>query len=138
MEKQFDHLGYNKELKELARNLRKNSTKAEIRLWSELLRAGKMQGFIFLRQRPVLNFIADFLCKELKLIIEVDGATHHKEEKWYKDKERQKELEEYGFTVLRFSDDEVMNELENVSRELEHWIESHPPAPPSKGDKNQT
>lgn len=107
MKKQFDHLGYNKVLKELARNLRKNSTKAEIRLWSEVLRAGKMKGYPFLRQRPVLNYIADFMCKELKLIIEVDGATHNDEEQWYKDRERQKELEEYGFTVLRFSDDEI-------------------------------
>jgi coproporphyrinogen III oxidase len=140
MSKQFDHLGYNKELKELARQLRKNSTKAEIRLWSELLRGGKMKGYTFLRQRPVLNFIADFMCKELKLIIEVDGGTHHDEEQWYKDKGRQKELEEYSFTVLRFTDEKVMNDLKNVSREIEHWIEeneSHPPAPPSKGDNSQ-
>lgn len=135
MNKQFDHLGYNKKLKELARNLRKNATKAEIRLWSEVLRAGKMKGYTFLRQRPVLNYIADFMCKELKLIIEVnDGATHDNEGKWYKDKDRQKELEQHGFTVLRFTDEEVINDLEAVYRELEHWIESHPPAPPSKGD----
>ena len=114
MKKQIDHLGYNKKLKELARNLRKNSTKAEIRLWSEVLRAGKMKGYTFLRQRPVLNYIADFMCKELKLIIEVDGATHNHEEQWYKDQERQKELEEYGFTVLRFSDNEIQKNLEGV------------------------
>ncbi len=134
MKKKFEHLGYNKKLKELARNLRKHSTKAEIRLWSEVLRAGKMKGYTFLRQRPVLNYIADFMCKELKLIIEVDGATHNREEQWYKDRERQKELEEYGFTVLRFSDDEIQKNLEGVYKELERWIDNHPPAPPSKGD----
>ena len=127
MAKQFDHLGYNKELKELARKLRKDSTPAEIRLWSELLRAGKMKGYTFLRQRPVLNYIADFMCKKLKLIIEVDGYSHHFKRQWYKDKARQKELEDYGFTVLRFWDREVFNELDNVSRVIEQWIEKHPP-----------
>jgi len=137
MNKQFDHLGYNKALKEKARELRNNSTKAEIRLWSELLRAGRMKGHQFLRQRPVLNYIADFMCKELKLIIEVDGYTHEEERQWFKDKARQQELEERGFSVLRFTDKQVMNDLKNVAREIEHWIERHPPAPPSKGENSQ-
>ncbi|NGP75390.1 DUF559 domain-containing protein [Balneolaceae bacterium YR4-1] len=134
MKKQFNHFGYNKKLKALARNLRNNSTKAEIRLWSEVLRARKMKGYTFLRQRPVLNYISDFMCKELKLIIEVDGVTHNYEKQWYKDKQRQKELEEHGFTVLRFSDDDIQKNLQGVYKDLERWIESHPPAPPSKGD----
>lgn len=71
---------YNKNLKELARKLRKDSTKAEIRLWQELLQNKQMYGYAFLRQRPVMNFIADFMCKELMLIIEVDGYTHHFQE----------------------------------------------------------
>ncbi|HEX6982102.1 MAG TPA: oxygen-dependent coproporphyrinogen oxidase [Balneolaceae bacterium] len=131
MKTEQNNFGYNKNLKELARKLRKDSTKAEIRLWTESLRAGKMMSYQFLRQRPVLNFIADFMCKELKLIIEVDGATHHREEQWYKDQERQNELEEYEFTILRFTDDEVMNDLENVERAISGWIADHPPAPPS-------
>lgn len=134
--KRFEHLGYNKKLKELARKLRKDSTPAEIRLWTKLLRGKKMKGFQFLRQRPVLNYIADFMCKELRLIIEVDGSSHEREEQWYKDKERQKELEEYGFSILRFTDQEVMNDLRNVSRSIEGWIESHPPTPPSNGDSD--
>lgn len=89
MAKKYNHLGYNKKLKPLARKLRNNSTPAEIRLWSEILQAKKMEGYSFLRQRPVLNFIADFVCKELKLIIEVDGSSHQGEQKWYKDKKRQ-------------------------------------------------
>lgn len=132
MKKEHDHLAYNKKLKEKARKLRNNSTKAEIRLWSELLRARKMLGYQFLRQRPVINYIADFMCKELKLIIEVDGYSHHFEEQWEKDMKRQKELEDFGFTVLRFSDDEIMEDIENVERTLVGWIEGHPPAPPSK------
>jgi very-short-patch-repair endonuclease len=131
--KKFDHAGYNKNLKEIARKLRNNSTPAEIRLWKELLRGKKMLGYQFLRQRPVLNFIADFMCKELRLIIEVDGESHD-DYQWVKDQARQKELEEAGFTVLRFTDEEIFHDIENVSRVLEHWIEGHPPAPPSKGE----
>ncbi len=72
------------------------------------------------------------MCKELKLIIEVDGESHESEKQWYKDKERQRELEDYGFTILRFLDDEIFNDLENVSRVIEQWIAS--PCAPSKGD----
>ena len=71
---------YNKNLQPYANRLRKEMTKAEACLWKYILRAGKMKGFQFRRQRPVLNYIADFMCKELMLVIEVDGITHHVEE----------------------------------------------------------
>ena len=140
MTNNHDNYGYNKYLKEYARALRNNSTPAEIRLWSELLRARRMLGYQFLRQRPVLNYIADFMCKELMLIIEVDGISHDDEEQWRKDLDRQKELEDFGFRVLRFTDEEVMNDIENVERVLLWWIENHPPArsarrPTPKGGK---
>jgi len=61
-----------------------------------------MKNFQFRRQRTVLNYIADFMCMELMLIIEVDGITHHTEEAIKKDEIRQKALESAGFTVLRF------------------------------------
>ncbi len=124
------NLYYNKKLKEYARRLRRESTKAEIKLWNEVLRGGQMYGYTFLRQRPVLNYIADFLCKERKLIIEVDGFTHEWEEQWKLDVERQRRLEDLGFTVLRFTDDEVFEDLSNVESSIEGWIlEYHPPAP---------
>jgi uroporphyrinogen-III synthase len=119
---QGKNLYYNKSLKELARQLRKNSTKSEIRLWSELLQ-GKKTGYTFLRQRPVLNYIADFFCKELKLIIELDGYSHEFEQTWKKDNQRQKELDEAGFKVLRFADEDVMKDLRNVESEIMYWIE---------------
>lgn len=114
-------LYYNKDLKEFARQLRNNSTKAEIRLWAEVLR-GKKTGYSFLRQRPVLNYIADFMCNNLQLIIELDGFSHNFEEQWKRDIQRQKELENAGFKILRFADDDVMNDLENVESEIMHWI----------------
>lgn len=107
-EREWDakYLYYNKNLKTLARNLRNDSTKSEIRLWTELLR-GKQTGYTFLRQRPILNYIADFYCKNLKLIIELDGYSHEFEQQWKKDKKKQKELEDAGFKILTFSDDDV-------------------------------
>lgn len=131
-----NNLYYNKSLKDLARKLRKESTRAEIRLWTETLRAGKMHGYSFLRQRPVLNYIADFMCKELKLIIELDGYSHSFEQQWKKDLDRQKELENAGFTILRFHDEDVMNDLRNVERVIESWIEDQEKSvksPPLKG-----
>lgn len=111
---------YNKKLKPFARNLRSGSTKAEIRLWCELLRFKQMLGKPFLRQRPIANFIADFMCKELGLIIEVDGITH--DEKQAADKERDEALTALGFTTLRFTDDEVFNHIHSVRETIEDWI----------------
>lgn len=126
---------YNKKLKEFARRLRRESTKAEIKLWNNVLRGGQMHGYAFLRQRPVLNFVADFMCKELKLIIEVDGFTHEWEEQWKLDVERQRRLEDLGFTVLRFTDEEVFEDISNVESSIEGWIqEYHPPAPLRRGN----
>ena len=132
------NLYYNRSLKKLARQLRNNSTKSEIRLWAEMLQ-GKKTDYTFLRQRPVLNYIADFLCKELKLIIELDGYSHEFEQKWKKNKLRQKELEEAGFKVLRFSDDEVMKNLRNVESEIMRWIKKlEDTSPPLKGETSET
>jgi very-short-patch-repair endonuclease len=82
-----------------------------------------MKGFQFRRQRPVLNYIADFMCKELMLVIEVDGISHHSEEAIKKDQMRQNALEAAGFTVLRFTDDEVLNNINAMYSYLEDWIE---------------
>ena len=76
---------YNPKLKEYARYLRNNSTRSEIRLWHEL--KGKQRlGYDFHRQKPLLHFIADFYCYELKLVIELDGYTHEFPEVIRKDK----------------------------------------------------
>jgi very-short-patch-repair endonuclease len=110
---------YNIKLKPFAKTLRNDSTKAEVRMWCELLSKSKM-GYSFLRQRPVGDYIVDFMSKELKLIIEVDGYSH--QFKTNEDLERDKLLTDLGYTVLRFTDDEVMQDLPNVQRTLEIWI----------------
>ena len=114
---------YNKNLQPNANRLRKEMTKAEACLWKYVLRAGKMKGYGFRRQRPVLNYIADFMCKELMLIVEVDGSIHELEEIRKNDEQRQKALEEAGFTVLRFTNNEVLTNIQWVHSCLEEWIE---------------
>ena len=114
---------YNKNLQPNANRLRKEMTKAEACLWKYVLRAGKMKGYGFRRQRPVLNYIADFMCKELMLIIEVDGSIHELEDVRKNDEQRQKVLEEAGFTVLRFTNHEVLTNIQWVHSYLEEWIE---------------
>ena len=114
---------YNKNLQPNANRLRKEMTKAEACLWKFVLRAGKMKGYSFRRQRPVLNYIADFMCKELMLIIEVDGSIHELEDVRKNDEQRQKVLEEAGFTVLRFTNYEVLTNIQWVHSYLEEWIE---------------
>jgi len=125
---------YNKNLKEFARRLRNQSTKAEITLWNEILSCKKMHGYSFLRQRPVYKYIADFMCKKLMLIIEIDGYTHEWNEQWNLDKKRQKELEELGFTFLRFTDEEVLSDIQNVERVIEEFVLDHPPVPLRRGN----
>lgn len=114
---------YNKNLQPYANRLRKEMTKAEACLWKYVLRASKMKGYPFRRQRPVLQYIADFMCKELMLIVEVDGSIHDLEEVRKNDEQRQKALEEAGFTVLRFTNEEVLTNIQWVSSYLEEWIE---------------
>ena len=114
---------YNKNLKSFASANRKNMTKAEACLWKFVLSGRQMMGYQFRRQRPVLNYIADFMCKELMLIIEADGLTHQWEENAKKDVIREEVLESLGFTVIRFTDKEILRDIMNVIRVVEYYIE---------------
>lgn len=118
---------YNKKLQPLANAPRKNMTKSEACCWKYLLSNRKMKGYPFRRQRPVLNYIADFRCFELMLIIEIDGITHDDEFAYLKDQQRDRDLEAVGFTVLRFSGWEILNRMADVSVILGDWIENHTP-----------
>lgn len=121
------HLPYNRHLVEKAKELRKNMTPAEKKLWYGYLRTFK---FRVLRQRPIDNFIVDFFCAQLKLVIEVDGESHFTDEGKDYDCERTQILESYGLNVLRFTNDEVLQDWEGVCRRIE---ESIPPTPLKKG-----
>ena len=97
---------------ENAKTLRGNMTAAEINLWM-YLRKG-VNGFKFRRQHPIGIYIADFYCHKAKLIIELDGSIHNIEEVIKNDEERQKELERWGYFVIRFKNKKIMQKPEEV------------------------
>jgi len=117
---------YNPKLKEKARQLRSNSTKAEIELWM-FLKGKQMMGYDFHRQKPIDNFIVDFFCKELMLAIELDGYTHTFEKVADRDEKKEQRLGELGVRMIRFKDDDVMNNIEGVMARIEDWIKEHTP-----------
>ncbi len=111
---------YNKNLKTFARELRTESvSKGEKYIWKALLSKGKT-SVKFKRQRPILYFIVDFFCQEIGLIIEIDGNSHALNGS--KDKWRQDQLEKIGFTVLRFSEGDVLQNLDLVEAQIRHVI----------------
>ena len=115
-----NNLLYNSKLREKAHSLRYTMTKAEACLWKYALRAKQMGGYTFNRQRPVLFYVADFMCKELKLIIEVDGYSHLREDVIEKDIRKQNDLEKAGFAVLRFKDSDVLKQIKQVKQII--WL----------------
>ena len=95
----------------LAKGLRRNMTDAERLLWKHL-RAHRFQHFKFRRQQPIGPFIVDFVCFELRLVIELDGGQHSEQEK--EDGSRTAFLNGEGFRVIRFWNDQVLKETESV------------------------
>ena len=112
---------YTQQAFEYAKCLRQNMTYSEVKLWMEL-RNGSMMGYDFDRQKPMLNYIVDFYCKDLMLAIEVDGITHEDEKVLLKDPIRQDEIEMYGVSFLRFNALDVVHDMKNVVRTIENWI----------------
>ncbi|MGD0060143.1 MAG: endonuclease domain-containing protein [Verrucomicrobiia bacterium] len=125
---------YNPVLKERVRALRKNMTRGEALLWTKLGRK-QMCGYDFDRQRPVDDYIVDFYCKDLRLAVEIDGWSHAV--KGARDVARQKRLESLGIQFLRFTETEVVADLQSVADQIEMWIQrqmARKPTPsPSKG-----
>lgn len=112
---------YNKNLREKARALRTNSTFAEVILWDKVLRKKQLRGYQFLRQRPIKNYIVDFFCKKLMLIIELDGEIHRFQKS--KDNKREADLRESGYKIIRFKNREILDNLYNVQKTLEYLID---------------
>lgn len=108
-------ISYDPQLKEFARQLRKNSTLSEVLLWQNIKNKGF--GIQFHRQVPLLNYIVDFYCHELMLAIEIDGESHLF--KYDYDAKRQGELEKLGVVFIRFSDADVKQNMFSVLLSLE-------------------
>ena len=121
------HLPYNKHLVTRAKELRRNMTAAEKKLWYECLRTFPLR---VLRQKPIDNFIVDFYCAKLKLVIEVDGESHCTDAAKVKDEERTKILQGYGLTVIRFTNNDVLESCEDVCQSIHSLIESPPASYP--------
>jgi very-short-patch-repair endonuclease len=96
-----------------AKQLRQTMTRAETLLW-RYLKANRIDGLGFRRQVPFRNYIADFACLSLKLIVELDGESHEFEERQKADQNRDAFFVAEGFCVLRFSNEQVMTNLEGV------------------------
>jgi very-short-patch-repair endonuclease len=111
-------LYYKTSLTKRARKLRRKMTLAEKKIWSELLRKDQLEGFRFLRQKPLDNYIADFYCAELLLVIEIDGESHLSPDAKEYDEHRTKVLNAHGIEVVRYTNQEVLNHLDNVEKDL--------------------
>ena len=107
-------LPYNPRLKQFGRNLRTEGQISEAKLWKCL--KNKQTGYVFLRQRPILNYIADFYCYKLRMVIEIDGYSHASVEAQESDAERDRQMRAIGLTVIRIRDGEVRRNLEGVTR----------------------
>lgn len=107
---------YNKKLTLVARENRKNPTKAEKRMWYEILNRKQFEGYKFSRQKPIDNFIADFYCAQLQLVIEIDGDSHAEKEDY--DTFRTEVLQKFGLRIVRYTNDEVLNNVEGVYEDL--------------------
>lgn len=112
---------YNKNLKSLARNLRKSGTKGEALLWRDVLKAKQHWPCQFNRQLIIGDYIVDFICRKLKLIIEIDGSSHIAKNE--EDYQRQQFLEGLGYTVLRFAESRVVYRIDEVVTEIDYAIQ---------------
>ncbi|GGE41049.1 very-short-patch-repair endonuclease [Pedobacter psychrotolerans] len=114
--------GANHKLFEFSKVLRKTATETEDILWQSL-RKKQLNGFKFRRQHPLDKYIADFYCHEAKLVVEVDGEIHNTEENKEYDKSRSYEFKELGITVIRFTNEEVIENMKMVLEVIRRHLE---------------
>ena len=109
-------LPYDKNLTAFARENRSNPTPAERTIWREVLRKRQLSRFKFLRQKPIGQYIVDFYCSELRLVIEIDGDSHAQAIQY--DAKRTTFINSLGLRVIRYTNDEVLNNLEGIYDDL--------------------
>jgi len=108
-------------VKQMARELRNNQTAAEQELWNRI-RNKQLGGYRFLRQYAINRYIADFYCSKVKVVVEVDGRIHDSEDKKEYDKIREEIIKMHGIRIIRFTNDEIMNDLEDVLKRLSEYL----------------
>jgi very-short-patch-repair endonuclease len=108
------YYGASPEILKRAEKLRKEMTETELLLW-ERLRKNKNSGYRFRAQHPIGKFIVDFYCHEALLVVEIDGGIHQNEIVAERDEGRELEISNLGIKVVRFTNEEIVNELDNVA-----------------------
>ena len=110
---------HNPALTQYARELRKNMTREEKRLWYQFLRTHPQR---FLRQKVIDNYIADFYCHEARLAIELDGSQHYEKEGLLRDQIRTGRMEQRGLTVLRIPNNAIWDHFEGVCAYIDEFV----------------
>lgn len=118
------YYGASHKLFRYAKEMRAAPTEAESKVW-ELLTSEPLREFKFRRQHPLANYIADFYCHALKVVIEVDGGIHERREQKEYDKFRDSDMVQFGITVLRFTNEQVLEQPEIVKEEIYRFIKEH-------------
>lgn len=116
-------LPYNKNLKERSRELRSSMTDAEIALWAKVRRR-QLYSLQFHRQKPIGNYIVDFYCPAAQLVVEIDGGQHYRAEGELRDADRDAYLKSLGLLVLRFSNLDVLSNMDGVMTTIVQHIEA--------------
>jgi very-short-patch-repair endonuclease len=116
------------------KSLRRNLTDSERLLWKSL-RAKQLSGSKFRRQEPIGPYIVDFVCYDKRLIVEVDGGQHRADE--IQDRKRDDWLNQQGFKVLRFWNNEVLGNIDGVLERIAENLVPPPPTPPTRGGESQ-
>ncbi len=123
-------------LKPIRRELRHNLTKAEVLLWMQL--KNSQLGFKFRRQHSIKNYVVDFFCPTVDLVIELDGETHGEESRIIRDREMEEFLKNKGFTIIRFTNEQLFSNLGYAVSEIKNLCvrlskRGTTPTPPWKG-----
>ena len=118
--------GASPEIFKRAKDLKKEMTLAEKILWKEL-RNSKLEGYKFRRQHPIGKFIADFYCHEKKLVIELDGGIHDNADVRERDEGRTFELEKFELCVIRFRNEDIIGNLNNILNQIKKKLNSPNP-----------
>jgi very-short-patch-repair endonuclease len=107
------HTPVSPKIRNNARKMRKALTDAELKLWNEL-RAHRLMGLGFRRQMPIAGYIVDFACPSHRLIVELDGSQHGTDDAVAYDQQRTMGLQDDGWTVLRFWNDDILKDIDNI------------------------
>ncbi|PRD46010.1 hypothetical protein C5748_01730 [Phyllobacterium phragmitis] len=100
-----------------AKSMRSKMTDAELKLWNEI-RAHRLMGLAFRRQMPIAGYIVDFACPSSRIIVELDGSQHGQDQEVAADAERTRRLEQDGWTILRFWNDDILRDIDGVCRHI--------------------